>query len=291
MTIGVTGATGQLGRIVIEKLKARVAASEIVALVRNPEKARDLGVAARSADYSRPQTLDAAFAGIDTLLLISSSEVGQRAGQHANVIDAAKKERCAVDRLHERAARRHVAVEPGGRAPRDRSGARGFRHCPHAIAERLVHRELRGAIPGALANGAFVGSAGEGRIASASREDYAEAAVAVLAAKGQEGKTYELAGDSAWTLAELAAEISRKTGRTIPYVNLPEAEYAAVLQKVGLPEGIAQAVASWDVGASQGALFHEGRELSQLIGRPTTPMADTVAAVLERPPPQQDGSV
>jgi NAD(P)H dehydrogenase (quinone) len=132
-------------------------------------------------------------------------------------------------------------------------------------------------IPGALAGGALLGSADGGRISSASRLDYADAAVAVLTSEGHNGKTYELAGDESWTLSGLAAEISRQTGRTIPYRNLPEAEYAAALVGFGLPEPAAKAYASFDVGASQGALFDDSRQLSTLIGRPTTPLAVAVA--------------
>jgi len=136
-------------------------------------------------------------------------------------------------------------------------------------------------VPAALAGGAFLGSAGNGRISSALRVDYADAAVAVLTSDGHEGKTYELAGDEAYTLSDLAAEISRQTGRTIPYNNLPEADYAAALTGLGLPEPLAHAYASYDVGASQDALFDNGRQLSALIGRPTTPLATAVAEALK----------
>ena len=137
-----------------------------------------------------------------------------------------------------------------------------------------------GSIPAALANGAFIGSAGNGRISSAARADYAQAAAEVVTGEGHDGKVYELSGDESYTLADLAAEISRQTGKDIPYTDLPEADYAAILTKVGLPEGIAQAIASWDVAASQGALYDEGRTLSALIGRPTTPLGDVVAQAL-----------
>jgi len=130
-------------------------------------------------------------------------------------------------------------------------------------------------------NGAFLGSAGDGKISSASREDYAEAAVAVLTTEGHEGKIYELAGDEAYTLSDLAAEISRQTGKTIPYKDVPEAEYAAVLAGFGLPAPVALAFAHFDAGAAKGALFHEGHELSQLIGRATTPLASAVAYALK----------
>jgi NAD(P)H dehydrogenase (quinone) len=132
-----------------------------------------------------------------------------------------------------------------------------------------------------VAGGAFRGSAGDGRISSAAREDYAEAAATVLTGKGHEGRTYELAGDESWTLTDLAAEISRQTGKDIPYKNLPETDYAAALTGFGLPESIAKALAGWDVGASRGALFDNGRELSRLIGRPTTPLSVSVAEALK----------
>jgi NAD(P)H dehydrogenase (quinone) len=103
----------------------------------------------------------------------------------------------------------------------------------------------------------------------------------VLTGEGHGGKTYELAGDDAYTLSVLAAEVSRQAGRTIPYKNLPEAEYAAALAGFGLPEALAQAIARWDVGASKGALFDDGRQLSALIGRPTTPLAVAVADALK----------
>ena len=137
-----------------------------------------------------------------------------------------------------------------------------------------------GSIPAALANGAFVGSAGEGRISSASRADYAQAAAEVVTGEDHDGKVYELAGDSSYTLADLAAELSRQTGKDIPYKDLPEAEYAGILKSVGLPEGLAEAIASWDVGASQGALHDEDKTLSTLIGRPTLSLGDAVAQAL-----------
>ncbi len=281
MTIAITGATGQLGRLVIEKLKARIPANDIVALARSPAKAAGLGVAVREADYSKPETLAKALAGVDTLLLISSSEIGQRTSQHRNVIEAAKK--AGVKRIVYTSLLRadasplslageHLAAEAELKA----SGV------PFTILRNGWYTEnYTGSIGGALANGAFVGSAGEGKISSAARADYAEAAVAALTGEGHAGKTYELAGDEAFALKDLAAEISRQSGKTIPYKNLPEADYAAALAGFGLPEGIAKAIASWDVGASRGALFDNGRQLSKLIGRPTAPLSATVAAALK----------
>jgi NAD(P)H dehydrogenase (quinone) len=134
----------------------------------------------------------------------------------------------------------------------------------------------------ALAGGAFLGSAGDGRISSALRVEYADAAVAVLTSDGHDGKTYELAGDEAYSLSDLAAEVSRQSGRAIYYKNLTEADYTAALTAIGLPEALAQAYAGYDMGASQGALFDDGRRLSALIGRPTTPLATAVADAIKQ---------
>ncbi len=281
MTIAITGATGQLGRLVVNQLKAKAPASTIVALVRTPSKAADLGVTARAADYSQPATLVSALSGVETLLLISSNEMGRRSAQHGNVIEAAKKagvqwivytsllhaETSAITALSEEHLDTEAALKASGLA--------------YTILRNGWYTEnYTGSIPGALAGGAFLGSAGEGKISSAARADYAEAAVAVLTGEGHKGKTYELAGDRAYTLNELAAEISRQSGKSIPYKNLSEAEYAAALAGFGLPAPMAQAYASFDTGAAQGALFDEGGQLSKLIGHATTPMTTSVADAL-----------
>ena len=280
MTIAITGATGQLGRLVVARLRSKAPAEPLVALVRSPAKAADLGIPARAADYARPETLTTALAGVETLLLISSSEVGQRAVQHRNVIDAAK--RAGVKRivytslLHADTSPLSLAVEH-----RDTESALKAAGIPFTILRNGWYTEnYTGSIAGALAGGAFIGSAGEGRISSAARADYAEAAAVVLTSTGHDGKTYELAGDAPYTLSDLAAEISRQSGKVIPYKNLPEADYAAALTGFGLPAWLAQAIAGWDVSASQGALFDDGRQLSRLIGRPTTPLSAVVAAAL-----------
>ena len=279
--IGVTGATGQLGRLVVNGLKRRVPASEIVALVRAPARAGDLGVAVREADYSRPETLARALEGIETLLLISSNEVGRRAAQHHSVIEAAKNAGVKwivytsllhADRSPLGLVDEHLETEVELKA----SGI------PVTILRNGWYTEnYTASVPGAVAGGAFIGSAGKGRISSAARADYADAAVAVLIGEGHQGKTYELAGDQAYTLDDLAAEITRQTGKNIPYNDLPEADYAAALAGFGLPVPVAQAYASFDVGASHDALFDNGRVLSKLIGRPTTPLSVSVAAALK----------
>ena len=281
MTIAVTAATGQLGRLVVAKLKAKRPATEIVALARNPAKAADLGVAVREADYSKPETLVKALAGVDTLLLISSSEIGQRAVQHRNVIEAAKK--AGVKRIVYtsllRADSTPLSLGEEHRATEADLKASGV---PYTILRNGWYTENYTAATGAsLAGGAFAGTSGEGKISAASRADYADAAVAALTGEGHAGKTYELAGDQPFTLKDLAAEISRQSGKTIPYKNLPVADYASALANHGLPEGVAKAIAGWGVDASNGALFDDGRALSKLIGRPTTPLSASVAAALK----------
>ena len=281
MTIAITGATGQLGSRVVQNLKAKMPPAGLVALARSPAKAADLRVAVREADYERPETLGPALAGVDTLLLISGPEVGRRVAQHRTVIEAAKK--AGVNRIVYTSAL-HADTSPLDIAPDHRAteadlNASGV---PFTILRNGWYTEnYTASIPGALAGGAFLGSARDGRISSATRADYAEAAAAVLTGDGHAGKTYELAGDQAWTLSDLAAEISRQTGRTIPYTDLPEAEYAAALAGFGLPEGLARAFAGYDVAAAQGALFDDSRQLSRLLGRPTTPLSVAVADALE----------
>lgn len=280
MTIAITGATGQLGRRVVGKLKAAVPAGDVVALARAPAKAADLGVAAREADYARPETLAPALAGIATLLLISSSEVGQRSAQHRNVIAAARE--AGVGRIVYTSLL-HADTSPLSLAAEhlDTEAALAESGLAVTILRNGWYTEnYLGSVQGALASGAIIGSAGDGRISSATRDDFADAAVAVLTGAGHEGRRYELAGDESWTLADLAAELSRQSGKAIAYTNLPEAEYAAALVGFGLPEALARAIAGWDACAAQGALFDDGRQLSALIGRPTTPLGRAVAAAL-----------
>jgi len=278
MKIGVTGATGQLGSLVVEQLKVKVGAENIVALVRTPSKAEGFGVEARAFDYEAPDA--AALEGIDRLLLISGSEIGQRARQHGNVIEAAKKAGINwivyTSLLHADSSTLSLAGE-------------------HQATEKLlkesgiVNTLLRngwytenytGSIAGALGAGAFIGSAGEGKIASATRADFAEAAAVAISDESNKGKVYELAGDEPYTLADLAAEISKQTGKDIPYNDMPENEYAQILKSVGLPDMFAEAIAGWDTSASKGDLFDDTKQLSRLIGRPTTPLSDAVKAVL-----------
>ena len=282
--IVITGAAGQLGRLVITELLKTVPASQIVAAVRHPGKASDLaalGVELRVADYNEPATLASAFAGADKLLLISSNELGQRIAQHRNVIDAAKRAKVGLiaftSLLHADSSPLALTTEyKGTEALLKASGL------PHVLLRNGWYTEnYLASIPPALQHGVFIGSAGDGKIASAARADYAAAAAAVLTRADQAGKVYELAGDQAYTLSELAAEITRQSGKTVAYQNLPQADFKAALLGAGLPEPIADLLAASDVGAAQGGLFDDSHQLSRLIGRPTTPLAALVKAALQ----------
>lgn len=280
MKIGVTGATGQLGRLVVEKLKQKVAADSIVALVRNPAKAADLGVEARAFDYTQPEILVASLKGIDKLLLISGNEIGQRLPQHKDVVEAAKqagvKQITYTSILHADSSPLGLAGEHLGTEVAIKESGLTYT----ILRNGWYTENYTGSAKGAVGAGAFIGNAGDGKIASAARVDYAEAAAVVLAGEGHENKTYELAGDEAYTLTELAEEISRQTGKDIPYNNLTEAEYAGILKSFGLPDGLAEMLADSDTGASKGGLFDDSHVLSALIGRPTTPLAEVLADAL-----------
>ena len=281
--IVVTGATGQLGRLVIQALLKTQSASDIVAAVRSPEKAADLaalGVQVRRADYNEPATLDSAFKGANKLLLISSNELGQRAVQHRAAIDAAK--RNGVQLIGYTSVLR-AGTSPLGLAGEHRETEEALRTSgvPFVLLRNGWYTEnYTGSLASALEHGAILGSAGDGKIASAARVDYAEAAALAMTRDAQAGRVYELAGDSAYTLAELAAEVTRQSGKKVEYRNLSEADYKAALIEVGLPEALAALLSDSSTGASKGALFDDGHQLSQLIGRPTTPLATVVAEAL-----------
>lgn len=282
--IGVTGASGQLGGLVIKALLEKVPADQVVALVRDPSRVSDLadkGVQIRQADYNQPETLTTALSGIDTLLLISSSEVGQRVPQHRNVIDAARQ---VGVKLLAYTSILHADSSPLGLADEHRETEAAIRASgvPAVILRNGWYSEnYLAAIPIALEHGVVLGSAGDGRIASAPRADYAAAAASVLLAENQAGKIYELAGDTAYTLGELAAMIGQHSDKAVAYINLPEVEYKNALVDAGFPEPFAALLADSDVGASKGGLFDESHQMSQLIGRPTVPMMELVKAALQ----------
>ncbi|MFD5007697.1 SDR family oxidoreductase [Streptomyces mutabilis] len=281
--IVVTGATGQLGRLVVEELLTRVPAEQIVAAVRSPEKAADLaerGVQVREADYDRPETLEPAFQGADKILLISGSEVGRRIPQHQAVIDAAKNAGVSLlaytSVLHADTSALPVAPE-------------------HQVTEEaiktsgLTYSLLRNGwynenyVPTAqqgVANGVIIGSARDGRVAAASRADYAAAAAVVLTGDGHADTVYELAGDTAFTMDDLAAEVTAVTGTPVAYQDLPADAHTKALTDAGLPEPVVEMLVSIDAGTADGQLADASGDLSRLTGRPTTPVRETLAAAL-----------
>lgn len=279
----VTAASGQLGRLVVAILAETAGAEAVVAIVRDPGRAAGLfptGVEVRHGDYDRPETLDAAFAGVGRVLLISSNAMGDRVRQHGNAVDAAR--RAGVARiaytsvLHADASALGLAEEH--HRTEDLIAASGL---PCTLLRNGWYTENYAAsIAPALRRGAFIGATGAGRISSAARADYARAAAVALMRDEGARVVHELAGDAAYTLAEFAGEISHQSGRTIPYVDMPEAEYRAALIDAGLPEQIAALLANSDAAAAHGALFDDSGALSRLIGHPTTPYAETIATAL-----------
>lgn len=280
--IAITGATGQLGALAVEELLKTVKASELVAIVRNPAKADALaqkGVVVRRADYGDRAALTAALSGVEKLLLVSSSEVGQRAAQHRNVINAAK---AAGVKFIAYTSLLHADKSPLGLHVEHVETEKCW-PIPASLTPCCVMAgipKITASAPAALAHGVFIGAAGDGKIASATRADYAAAAARVISTDGHAGKVYELAGDSARTLSELAAELSKQSGKPVVYQNLSEADFAGALKGVGLPDVFANLLADSDIGASKGGLFDDSHTLSKLIGRPTTPLAESVKGIL-----------
>jgi NAD(P)H dehydrogenase (quinone) len=282
--IVVTGATGHLGRLVVESLLGKVSPREVAAVVRDPDKAKDLtarGIEVRRGDYSKSETLRTALAGAHKLLLISASEIAGRIPQHAAVVHAAKAagvKLLAYTSLL-RAETSKLALAAEHKATEAEIRASGL---PYVFLRNGWYLEnYTENLAQALEHGAIVGSANGGRIAAAARADYADAAVAVLTGT-VENQVYELAGENPFTMAELAAEVSRQAGKPIAYRDLPPEQYRAVLTAAGLPEPVADIYVDADVQAAKGELDDATGELRRLIGRPTTPLAAAVRAALGR---------
>lgn len=280
--IAITGSTGQLGQIVVRLLAQKVPIRQLVAIARDADKAKSLAAWAqiRVADYNKPETWGPALAGVNKLLVISASEIGQRARQHVAVIEAAKragvKQIVYTSVLH--AGTSALALADEHRQTEAAIKASGI---PSVILRNGWYSENHTmSLKAALGMGAVYGCAGEGRFSTATRADYAEAAATVLTSEGHVGKVYELAGDQAYSLSEYAAEVARQSGKPIKYVNLPEADFKKALLGVGLPEPLAELLANSDIAASKGALFDDGKALSKLIGRPTTPLSAVVKSAL-----------
>ncbi|HCT5886315.1 TPA: SDR family oxidoreductase [Proteus mirabilis] len=281
--IAITGATGLLGQHVIENLLQTVPANQIVEFARDVKKGSSLsqkGVLVRQADYNDKASLITALQGVDKLLLISSSEVGKRTIQHRNVIEAAKS--ADVQFIA------YTSILHADRSPLSL-------HVEHVETEKMLadsgisYTLLRNgwytenylaSVPAALEHGVFLGAAGDGKIASATRADYALAAARVISEEGHIGKVYELAGDEAWTLEQLAKELTKQSGKQVIYNNLSQADFVAALKTAGLPDKLSNMLADSDIGASKGGLFDDSHTLSKLIGRRTTTLAESIKAIL-----------
>jgi NAD(P)H dehydrogenase (quinone) len=283
MKITVTGATGHLGRHVVAGLLEQLPAERVAAVVRTSDRAADLaarGVELRIADYDEPATLADAFRAGERVLFVSGSEVGRRVPQHRAVVEAAAA--AGVGLLA------YTGILGGPKADLRLADE-------HKATEQLIldsglpyvflrngwyHENYTEHLAPVLDHGAVVGSAGAGRIASAARADYAAAAVAVLTGEGHEGRAYELSGDTAWSLPEYAAEVARQSGTQVGYRDVPPDEHLRVLRGAGLPEAMAEVLVDVDAAISRGLLAGTPGELARLIGRPTTPLAEAVAAAL-----------
>lgn len=281
-TYGVTGATGQLGKHVLDELLTKVDANNIVAFGRDLSKLdayKEKGVTVRAMDYDKTDTLVAALEGVDRLLLISGSAVGERPRQHANVIDAAKKAGVSYIAYTSilRADDTPIGLGAEHKATEEALAASGV---PHDLCRMGWYSEnYIGALKPQVEAGVITGAQGDGRISSATRADLA-AGCAVVLVSGKGGEIYNLAGDEDWSMADFAAEVSRQAGKPVEYVDMSEADYAKSLGEIGLPEPIAAMVANSAYATSQGALYDNSHTLSRLTGRPTTPISETIASAL-----------
>jgi NAD(P)H dehydrogenase (quinone) len=285
MTIVVTGASGHLGRLVVENLLARgTPAVQIVAAVRTPERAAGLaarGVQVREADYDRPETRPPPLAGPDRLLLVSGPDMGRRLPQHQAVVDAAREVGAAhivyTSILY--ADTTPIALAPEHKATEELIRASGL---PFTFLRNGWYTENYDApITLAAATGTLIGSAGDGRVSAAARADYAAAAATVLTGQGHQGKAYELGGDPAWTYTDLAAQISKAAGTPVAYRNLTPGQHKQALADAGLPQHYIDLMVDSDQAIAAGYLEEHTGDLTRLIGRPTTTLAEAVTASLK----------
>jgi NAD(P)H dehydrogenase (quinone) len=282
VSIIITGASGQLGRLVIDQLLATVPASEVTAVVRDPAKAGNLaarGVTLAVADYNSPESFDGLLRAGDRVLLISGNEFHRdRTAQHKAVLGAAAKAGVALFAYTSAPGSQTGLVTDDHRATEDAIRASGI---PYSLLRNNLYHEMPTMnIPAALEHGVLVRGAGDGRVASASRADYAAAAAAVLSGDGHEDTVYELSGDTAWSFAEFAAEVSRQSGRHVPYRAVTGEEYAAMLSAAGLPDPLLPVMAGIDVSIAAGELALTTGDLSRLAGRPATPVSEAITAAL-----------
>lgn len=280
MKIGITGATGQLGRLAIASLETSGRVGDVVALARDPRKASELGVETRRADYKDRASLDAALRGIDVLALISSNDFDDRVGQHRRVIEAAvaaKVSRIIYTSVL-KADSSPLLVAPDHKATERIIMDSGVSYT--ILRNPWYTENWTASIPAALGAGALIGCAGDALVSPATRRDLADALAAVASGEGHGNQVHELGGDVPFTLADLAKEVSAQTGKDIPYKNLPKEVYVGILAGFGLPPGVPELIADSDAKAAGGWLLDTSRTLSALIGRPTTSLADAVQAAL-----------
>ena len=283
MKIAITGATGQLGNLVIEQLLQLTAAQNIVALVRNVDKAEHFkaqGIELREFDYDRPETLVPALSGVDKLLLISANEIGRRTPQHQAVIDAAKV--ASVPYLAYTSLLR-ANTSPLGLAQEHRETEKliqdsGLRYT--FLRNNWYSENYLAGVAHTIEIGTLFGAAQDGRISSASRIDYAEAAARVLTSTVHDNQTYELAGSQSFSLSELATLIGQAASKTINYQNLSAEEYTQGLIQASLPAGLVEVIVDADIQTIQGAMYSDSQDLEQLIGRKTTNIQDAIKAAL-----------
>jgi NAD(P)H dehydrogenase (quinone) len=281
-TYAVTGATGKLGRLVLDEMLEKVSPGDLVALARDPAALTDYaakGVQVRRADYDDPASLEAALKGVDRVLLISGNAVGQRGRQHGNVIEAAKKKGATylayTSVLNARASR--LALAPEHKETEEILEQSGLNH--DVLRMPWYSDNYVAGLAPAIEAGAIYGAAGNGRLSTASRADLAAGAAAALVG-GKGGDIYELAGDESWTMEDFAREVSKHSGKDVKYVNQSEDEYARTLEGAGLPPPVAKLLASTSYLAGFGELYNDERQLSRLSGRPTTPIGESIRQAL-----------
>jgi NAD(P)H dehydrogenase (quinone) len=282
-TYAVTGASGQLGKFVLGELLQKVEAKDVVAIVRDPAKLSDFadrGIEVRRGDYDDPASLESALAGVDRLLLISGNTLGERPRQHKNVVDAAKKAGVGYMAYTSILKADDTPIKLGGehRATEETLAESGLTY--DLIRNGWYNENYVGSLPAQVEAGVITGAAGQGRVSSAARADYAAGAAEVLV-NGKGGDVYQVAGDESWSMEEFAAEVSRQSGREVRYQDMSEEDYAKSLEAIGLPEYVARIVANSNASVALGALEDSGRTLSRLTGRKTTPIGETIAKALQ----------
>jgi NAD(P)H dehydrogenase (quinone) len=277
--IAVTAATGHLGSLVIDELLQRVPAEQVVAVVRNAEKAKpiaDKGVEVRVASYDDRATLESALQGVDRVLLISGSEVGKRVAQHTNVVEAAKAAGASFIGYTSapKASDTDLILAPEHKATEEVVQASGI---PYSIMRNNWYIEnYAGTVEGAKHTGAISSATGGGKIGGVPRADLAAGHAAVLAGEGHENTVYEFAADEPWTMDDFAAVLTDLLGRPISHRNVSVEEQTSILQAAGLSADTAGFVAAIDANIADGALEVNGNDLSRIIGRPTTPLREAL---------------